>query len=500
MWVNQLQMQRQAYQDPRITSQITSQTEFQYLRDQGTLENPYAQLGVDDEDDEAETLLGTRSSAASTLVGNGPYRSDHNQSHNGSSTSLRSRSGTGESGQTGPIVSRQGAPRFAPGSMLPGPPLSIRSRELDHGARSPLDPVGESYFSPSESSPYNSSRTSSSSTNYYNFARQQYAPGQHGYYEEGHGGMRYTAPAPARHRQPSGSSAAPNGYASADRPGPAPYRVAGGGLHGAQQLANQHRNRSASSPDIHNNGAGPAGRVLPGTGVNGAPPPLPDMPAHYQHGPHPALRSQTNSPGLPNGMIPPRGASPQTHRSTGRMQHLHDSGPMTHSGIPPPQMGLGGPLRRGDGMHAIQTSRSVTPATGPVRSEYFTPMAETPSTARGDWSAAPSSAEPSPTQVKVKVTCPAASQTLTLVVPLNIPYQSLKDRIDAKLQRSTNFSLSDRGPKDSQVKLKYLDEEDFVSIQSDEDVQTAFEAWREQAEGARAAGEPMGEIELFCHR
>lgn len=103
-----------------------------------------------------------------------------------------------------------------------------------------------------------------------------------------------------------------------------------------------------------------------------------------------------------------------------------------------------------------------------------------------------------PTQFKIRVNCPSASQTLTLVVAPNISYQSLKDRIDAKLQRSTNLSLSDRGPKENQVKLKFLDEEDYVSIQSDEDVQMAFETWREQSQ-QRGLGE-MAEIELFCQR
>lgn len=100
---------------------------------------------------------------------------------------------------------------------------------------------------------------------------------------------------------------------------------------------------------------------------------------------------------------------------------------------------------------------------------------------------------PQPTQLKVKVHAPAAGQMLTLVVPLNISFQSLKDRIDAKLQRSTNISLGDRGA--NQVKLKYLDENDLVSIQSDEDVQIAFETWREQR-GEGISG--MGEIELYC--
>ena len=100
-----------------------------------------------------------------------------------------------------------------------------------------------------------------------------------------------------------------------------------------------------------------------------------------------------------------------------------------------------------------------------------------------------------PTQLKVRVHCDAASQVLTLVVPLNISCQSLKDRIDAKLQRSTMLTLADKAVKEGQtsVKLKFLDDEDFVSIQSDDDVQTAFESWREQS----GAGE-MGEVDLYC--
>lgn len=105
--------------------------------------------------------------------------------------------------------------------------------------------------------------------------------------------------------------------------------------------------------------------------------------------------------------------------------------------------------------------------------------------------------KPTPAQLKVRVICPAAGQTLTLVVSTNISYQTLKDRIDAKLQRSTNLSLGDRGPKENHVKLKYLDEEDLVSMQSDEDVQTAFETWKEQR-GEGIGG--LGEVELYCQR
>jgi cell division control protein 24 len=80
---------------------------------------------------------------------------------------------------------------------------------------------------------------------------------------------------------------------------------------------------------------------------------------------------------------------------------------------------------------------------------------------------------------------------MVLVVPITISYQSLKDRIDAKLQRSTNLNLST-----GNVKLKYLDEDDFVSIQSDEDVQMAFETWKESQRSVSVTS-GLGEIELY---
>lgn len=95
-----------------------------------------------------------------------------------------------------------------------------------------------------------------------------------------------------------------------------------------------------------------------------------------------------------------------------------------------------------------------------------------------------------PTQLKVKVHVPVAQTVMTLVVPTNITYQSLKDRIDAKLQRSTNMTLSS-----GQTKLKYMDEGDYISIQSDEDVQMALETWRDQQQSAIMGA--MGEVDLY---
>jgi cell division control protein 24 len=133
--------------------------------------------------------------------------------------------------------------------------------------------------------------------------------------------------------------------------------------------------------------------------------------------------------------------------------------------------------------------RSMTP----VGDNYYPSQQPPPTSAPRPSDARPGSSDtPLPSQLKVKVHCPSAGSTMTLVVGANISYQFLKDRIDAKLQRSTNVSLSS-----GQVKLKYIDEDDFVSIQSDEDVQTAFETWKEQQRDHMLSGS-LGEIELYC--
>ncbi len=86
----------------------------------------------------------------------------------------------------------------------------------------------------------------------------------------------------------------------------------------------------------------------------------------------------------------------------------------------------------------------------------------------------PTSPSQSPTQLKVKVSF--ESNYVTLVVATNISYQSLVDRIDAKLSRFTSLAIG-RGT----IRLRYRDEDgDFVTIRSDEDIQLAFSDWREQ--------------------
>nr|POE47005.1 rho guanine nucleotide exchange factor scd1 [Quercus suber] len=480
-WATQIESQRRRYREKTRNSDGsrsggTSVTEFTYMQNQPVLENPYAQSIDEDEEDDAETLVGSGAPSWQAY----PNGRDLSQSRNGSNSSLRSRSTTGESSASG--FSRAAPPRLPPGSTG-GPALSLRTRELQEGARSPGDRMNpDSYFSPMNDSP-TSSRASSGS-GVYPFPRQ--AVPQNGYYEDGHSGTRFTAPAMPRpalgHTQTTGPS---NGYAP---PGRTVLQRPGfsnvGSMHSAQQLPPGPRHRSASSPDIHNAQRGPLRNT---TGA----PPVPDMPATYQQHPHMIPRSQNNSPNMQS--------ATQARNVNGPPQYQRERSYQQ----PRPTMEMS---PTSYGYEARPEYRSVqhhpnTRAIDPIPSRDVSPSLSPPSSVipTNPGYGLSSDLAP-PTQVKVKVHCPSASQVLTLVVPLNISYQSLKDRIDAKLQRSTTLSLGDRGPKENQVKLKYLDEDDFVSIQSDEDVQTAFETWREQRGGDTGGLGGMGEIELFCQR
>ncbi|KAK5735096.1 Guanine nucleotide exchange factor for Cdc42p [Elasticomyces elasticus] len=528
-WAQQIEMQRRRYRESRSARNSdgsrtggTSVTEFMHMKGLGAMENPYAE-DMEEDDDEAETLVG---SGQPSWIGGYPASAiarDISQSRNGSSTSLRSRSTTSNSDGNGlptptplsAVSGRAPAPRFPQGA-LQQQPLTLRTQLSGAQALSPSARAEqESYFSPATGdSPQSSSRTSTSSNlgmNMYPFPRQA-APQQqmqNGYPDDaysghapGHGQSRFTAPAMGRQREPSTNGSTTNGY-PVQQPGrqgvaPRPTFPAGSGMHSAQQMPSQPRNRSASSPDIHNGVQ--QSRGVSGTALRGQPP-VPDMPAGYQQQQFGGVpRSQNGSPANAqplNGAGHPR-HSPQSQLTRERSYQV---GPGRQPQDPSPTSAYGYDGGRASDLRGIQqqpTSRSVTPLPGRGAGTFSPPL---PSATPSFDAVSPGA----PTQLKVKVHCPSASQMLTLVVPLTISYQSLKDRIDAKLQRSTNLSLTDQPgrAKESVVKLKYLDEEDFVSIQSDEDVWTAFETWREQRGGAGAGDGgvgSMGEIELFCQR
>ena len=90
---------------------------------------------------------------------------------------------------------------------------------------------------------------------------------------------------------------------------------------------------------------------------------------------------------------------------------------------------------------------------------------------------------PSP-QVKVRVNF--GSDVFVIIVPYNIPYAQLMDRIEHKVSICG-------GTPPGQLRVRYEDEEgDYISMFTDDDVQMAFDSFCEQ--GGR--GEPVDVVTL----
>jgi cell division control protein 24 len=96
-----------------------------------------------------------------------------------------------------------------------------------------------------------------------------------------------------------------------------------------------------------------------------------------------------------------------------------------------------------------------------------------------------------PSQLKAKVRFD--DNYISIVIASNIQFQSLIDRIDAKLARFTNHSI-----RSGSVRLKYQDEEeDFIWIDSDEAIHEALLDWRETHVEKIATGQ-LAEILLYA--
>lgn len=448
-WALQVDSQRRVWKDNARSSASTtaskpSDTQFAYMRDQ-VLENPYRE----DDDDDGEEDVDT--------VTSGYARDSYRNMHNSSSASIRSRSTTGDSAT--PMDSERGPPARFPISNSAQAPLTLRTQQLQAGGNQ------ESHFSPVVETPmstYSGARTSSSSAGTFPFPRQ--APPNNYSHEENN---RYTAPAQSRnHMSREGSTQ----YA--------PSRSQRPSLP-ANAISSNGRLRAASSPDI-NSALGPNRRAA------GPQPPVPEVPpfpTHYAYNSAIVNRSQNNSPANPP---PPRAATQSPAIQRDRLIQQRTAAELANADYHT------GSSRR-DPSYAPPLSRTMTPASSFERSQGTL----TPASMESRNMSPPLPQESSiPTQLKVKVHCPSAGSTMVLVVSTNISYQSLKDRIDAKLQRSTSVSLGS-----GQVKLKYLDSENtYVSIQCDDDVQEAFENWKEQQRDTNPGGGQLGEIELFCQR
>ncbi|KAH8819934.1 hypothetical protein F5884DRAFT_744311 [Xylogone sp. PMI_703] len=354
---------------------------------------------------------------------------------NVSNNNLRARSIT-ESSQSLSGIARAGAPPRFP--MTVSPPLSLQT-QMQGTVPSPGQRAGDSYFSPVAESPASSrSSATPSMNNMYPFPRQGTPKGS---WDEN---MRYTAPAiarvPSRESQ-SSLNATLNAYQMNGRTPQRPSLPAMASQSSQNSAASQ-RSRSYSTPDIN---AQTGGRRLPS---GGPVPAVPGIPAHL----HPAYdsnipRSQTNSPNS----LPVRA-------------HTQSPGAQRERQAQAPQY------------TAYSRSNSIQP-TPSVEPQVISP----PLVGAEDDLALP-------TQLKVKVNCDG--NYVTLVVPFNITYQSLVDRIDAKIGRFSTNAIA-KGT----MRLRYRDEDgDFVTIESDDDIQIAFQEWRE----AQYHTGSLGEIELFC--
>ncbi|PGH02039.1 cell division control protein 24 [Blastomyces parvus] len=423
-WYKDIDTQRAIQTEERATRHTgTSETEFTYLKMGPKIQNPYR------EEYEAEEELVRETNTFS----------EFSVSRNASSTSLRARSATGGSGNSGPISNRP--PRFP----MPEPPLSV-STQFANGAISPGDRNGNSYFSPVTDA--TSTRSSSQST-MFSYSRQ--GTPSTPWTEDSN---RYTAP--AMPRAASRDGATPNPYFSngnqrgAQRPSLPPLSSS---HHGQSSGMSQARMRSASSPDIHHNSNMPDSRRH----VNGHSMqtvdnvPVPPIPAHMASMRAPVNRSQNNSP--INNALPVRTAT----QSPGIQQrHGLPSNPFPESRSQP------------------------APTSNPMQSGLSSPVNQ--ETEQELYM---------PSQLKAKVNFD--DNYVTLVIASNILFRSLTDRVDAKLARFTDRSIGNKS-----VRLRYRDEDgDFVTIDSDEAVQLAFMEWRDQHQNMLANGQ-VGEIQLFC--
>lgn len=460
-WRSQVEVQKKVLSDSARSSSHngTSETEFTYMKGQGAaLQNPYQQEEDADEDYEE---AGAQAAAAMGA------RSDLAMSRNASSTSLRSRSTTGGSGP--PISQHQGRvplPRFPIPENGHVPSLTLHTNLPPSMSAAELA-AGNSYFSPTVESPV--STRSSSQASMYPFPRQG-TPGNGWTSEES---KHKTAPAAVRAPSRDGQ-APPNSYIINGRTVQRPSlpAIASHTSQSVQQLTMaQNRMRSASSPDIQQNGPGARryvnGRIQSTSEIV----PVPPIPTHMAQMRAPLNRSQSNSP--INSQLPFRSAtqSPNLQRDGGSRYtgQYHDAPLQSHAIRHEPRPYL----------HSTQT----TPA--PLFStEHRLMSPPLPS-------ATPSDDIPYPSQLKVKIWFSPHPSHVTIVVPIIIKHRSLIDRIDSKMEKISHASIS-KGT----ARLRYKDADgDSVLIGSEEDVQLAIEDWGAAHEEELRAGN-MADFEL----
>jgi len=402
----------------------TADTHFTSLAGVTQMANPYA--NEDDEEDYSR-LSGT------TYGGNENNYSEFSMSRNASSTSLRSRSTTGGSGGSNPHYSA-GRMRIPNSEMANLPQLNTRL----NGMQSPQDYGGGSYFSPvdRDTTPPSASASARSSSQSAFASYNRGAPPTNGVRTEE--SYRNTAPAMGRN-QSHGNPYIMNGRSAG--PGVRPNLPPGVVQNANNGASNRMRSASSPSPDLQAS-IQHSRKYANGENV----PTVPPIPAHVAKQMGPPSRSQNNSPS--NG-LPIRSGTPQGYHglSNGPRPGMNGHG-YTYDGHYQQE------VRKQGGGHAPSLSND----------RVFSPPISTPS----------SEGEPfMPSQLRAKVRFD--DNYVSMIIPSNIQFQSLADRIDAKLARFTSHSIAS-----GSVRLRYVDEDgEFVRIDNDEAVHIALLDWRE---------------------
>lgn len=415
-WKNALQKQRELYKKEEEANRGRSSgqsvaTQFVWMQTNDSEPAIRTPDGSDDEDDLQLPGTGHVDGYASQYT--------VSMSRNASSTSLRSRSATNER---------------MPQQMQPPPPAVPTVMDthrglprFPHPALAHAPPLtlntnaglGSGSHSPERNASYFSptaetpmtARTSSSSAQY-PFPRQPTPNGMQ--YDDPN---RYTPPNMSRTSSREGAALTPtNAYQSANR---GMQRPSLPGMANAPPATQQQiRMRSASSPNIHHL---PVQTRSPG-GTIPAVPPVPSMPqgyVPYTGGPAKINRSNNNSPTSPG--LPIQGTRPLSPTGSAEMQL---------------------PLQD---LSSINGSMTPLNGGGAARS----------------------------TQSQVKVKIHYNNDKLAIIVPYSIRYSQLMDRVERKVRMCTNGP--EFGPS-IPIRIRYQDEDgDYISMNSDDDVQMAFD-------------------------
>ncbi|RMZ87103.1 hypothetical protein DV736_g5675, partial [Chaetothyriales sp. CBS 134916] len=397
------------------------------------LENPHLAHNSDDEDYPKPSHY-----SGSTIVGPDSAYSEFNVSRNLSSTSLHSRSATGGSSNS---TNQHSLGRSRLGPELSGlTPLNTR---VGHPPTGGNLPPNESYFSPvdRDTPPQSATSRSSSQSTFSGYNRGQ--PLANGYSQQ-ESSYRNTAPAMARNAPGGNPYIAQRMY-----PASRPSLPTGSG----QPYSN--RMRSASSPDIH---------------------------------PHPpGSRKYTSSENVPN--VPPIPAFAKQIAAPSRSQNNSPNQNIPLRTHPPPSYGLPPAPRPPMPNHGYtyDPSYSHDPRKTPIHQYSHSQGTSLSPIPAGDPSDADSYL---PSQLKAKVCY--EENYVSMIIPSNILFRSLTDRIDAKLSRFSNHSIAS-----GSVRLRYQDEDgDFILIDSDEGVREALLEWQDANAGRSIHN---AELILYAH-